>query len=103
MNRKAQLLQWIAEKPEDAFLNYALATEYVSENNDAEAEKIFNKLVEKEPDYFATYYHYGQLLERKGQNDKAIDIYKKGMEVCQSLNNKHAYSELRSVLEELEF
>jgi tetratricopeptide (TPR) repeat protein len=103
MDRKSQLLEWIAEKPDDPFLNYALATEFVSEGNDAEAENIFSFLVINEPNYFATYYHYGQLLERIGQNDKAIVIYKKGMEICNSLDNKHAYSELRSVLEELEF
>lgn len=103
MKRKEQIMEWLKEKPNDAFLLYALATEYIAENNDTEAELIFLELVKQQPDYYATYYHLGQLQERKGNDDIAIETYKTGMEVCQKQNNKHAYNELRSVLEELEF
>lgn len=103
LNRKDQLNLWIKEKPQDPFLWYALATEYISEGDDGDAEKIFSKLIKDHPNYHPTYYHLGQLYERAGKDDAAISIYKKGMEVCQQLGEQHAFNELRSVLEELEF
>jgi uncharacterized protein HemY len=103
MDRRAQIEIWLQDKPNDAFLLYALATEFIAEQNDQEAEEIFNTLLKEHPSYYATYYHLGQLLERKGEDQMAIEIYKRGMEVCEEQNNRHAYNELRSVLEELEF
>lgn len=103
MQRKEQIQKWLEEKPEDSFLLYALATEYIAEGNDKEAESIFKNLIKNDPEYYATYYHLGQLQERNGEDDLAIETYKKGMEICDKIGNKHAFGELRSVLEELEF
>ncbi len=103
MDRMEQLKKWLEENPSDPFLHYAIATEHVAGDNDEEAEKIFTLLVREHPTYFATYYHYGMLMERRGDEDAAISIYKKGMEVTRELGEQHAYNELRSVLEELEF
>ena len=63
MERKAQLIAWLAESPKDNFLKYALATEFVAEGNDDKAGELFQQLITEEPNYYATYYHYGQLLE----------------------------------------
>lgn len=103
MNRKDQLLIWLEEKPEDAFLRFALALEWITEGNDENAEAIFAKLIEDESNYVATYYHYGALIERKGDEDGASKIYEKGMEICKQLKETHAFNELRSVWEELNY
>ncbi len=89
------------KEPNDAFLNFALAIEYVTIENDEKAKLIFENLVENDEHYFATYYHLGQLYERMNDEKKAIEIYKKGMEITQQLGEKHAFGELKSVLEEL--
>jgi len=103
MNRKQQLLEWLKDKPKDTFLRYALATEWVAEGNDVEAEQVFKSLLEDEPNYVATYYHYGALLERKNLETEASVIYEKGMEICKEQDEKHAFNELRSVWEELNY
>ena len=101
--RIEQIKTFLNETPSDAFLNYALATEFVALGEDEDALLIFKRLVTEQPDYFATYYHLGKLYERIGEDDRAEEIYEKGMEVTAKLGEKHAYGELRGVYEELTF
>ena len=103
MNRIEQLEIFLLETPNDAFLNYALATEYVSMGDDEKAEFIFRDLLEKNPDYVATYYHLGKLLERKQQKNEAMDIYRMGIEKAKATGEQHSLSELQSALLELEY
>lgn len=103
MSRIDQIRQFLQESPEDAFLNYALAQEFISAGNDADAEILFQKLLSLHPDYTATYYHYGKLLERKQQTETATKIYKQGIEIAKQKREQHALSELQSALLELEY
>ncbi len=101
--RIEQIKTFLNDTPEDAFLLYALATEYVSLGRDNDALKIYLKLVSEQPAYFATYYHLGKLYERLGEDSKAEDVYKQGLEITQRLGEKHAHGELRGAYEELTF
>lgn len=103
MDRKAQLLAFLADSPNDEFLQYALAQEYISEAEDAKAEEIFRKLIQQNPDYVATYYHLGKLQERKGEKEDAMEIYRNGIEIAKKTKEQHALSELQSALLELEY
>lgn len=103
MNRIEQLMAFLKESPEDAFLNYALATEFVGLGEDDKAEGIFRILLEKHPDYIATYYHLGKLLERKAEKEEAIIIYEKGIEKAKKTGERHSLSELQSALLELQY
>lgn len=103
MNRIEQLKAFLKESPEDAFLNYALATEFVGLGEDDKAEGIFRILLEKHPDYIATYYHLGKLLERKAEKEEAIIIYEKGIEKAKKTGERHSLSELQSALLELQY
>ena len=103
MDRIEQLKSFLEKTPNDAFLNYALATEYVALGKDDLALVIFEKLRNSDPEYFATYYHLGKLYERIDEEDKAIEIYEQGMEITKKLGEKHAFGELRGVYEELTF
>lgn len=103
MNRIEQLQAFLKDSPDDAFLNYALATEHVSAGDDAQAEEIFKNLLTTHPGYIATYYHLGKLLERKGQKEAAMDIYRAGIEKAKQTGERHSLSELQSALLELEY
>lgn len=103
MDRIEQIKVFLNSTPNDPFLKYALAIEYVGKGNDLEALKIFLELVEKHPDYFATYYHIAKCYERLDKEDKAIEMYELGMNVTKRLGEKHAFGELRSAFEELTF
>ncbi|NNJ56699.1 MAG: hypothetical protein HKP14_11220 [Bacteroidia bacterium] len=101
--RIEQIKTFLEKTPEDAFLNYALAIEYIALNKDDEAKSIFVKLIEVQPDYFATYYHLAKLYEREANDSKAIATYEAGINVTKRLGEKHALSELSAALEELTF
>lgn len=101
MSRIAQLENFLQESPNDCFLKHALALEYIKTGDDAKARQLFEENQAFDPTYIATYYHLGKLLERQGHTGEAIAVYARGMEHAKAAGDNHAYSELRSVHEEL--
>ena len=101
--RIEQIKTFLEVTPDDPFLSYALATEYVSLGQDSVALKLFLALVNTHPDYYATYYHLGKLYERIGEDLAAESIYLKGIAITKRLNQKHDQGELQGAYEELTF
>jgi len=101
MERIKKLKEFLAATPDDAFLQHALALEYVKMGDDNTARQLFETLLQKNEKYVGTYYHLGSLLERLGQEEKAAAVYKKGMEVAKEANENHAYNELQAAYENL--
>lgn len=93
--RLSKLLAFLEDTPNDPFIIYALATEYNAINDKEKAYSFYLELTEKHPDYVGTYYHLGKLYEKDGQNEQAIKIYTKGMEVARNKRDMHAFSELQ--------
>src|SRR5829696_841953 len=102
MSRIDKLLEYIKSSGPDSFLQHALALEYIKVGNDSEARDLFNQLLLREPTYVGSYYHLGKLLERVGDFDKAIRIYRRGMEEARRAGDNHSYNELMGALEDLE-
>ena len=103
MGKIEKLKQFLNDNPEDSFLKHALALEYVKAGNDGEAEKLFTEILENRQDYLGSYYHLGKLLERKNEEQQAIAVYEKGMQVAKAAGDNHAYSELKSACDYLLF
>src|SRR5690606_15509663 len=103
MDRIQKIQNMLEENPADSFLQHALALEYIKAGNDAEAQKLFENILSREPGYVGSYYHLAKLLERQQDEDAAISVYKKGMEAARSAGDQHAFNELRSAYEELTF
>ena len=103
MDRIQKIQNMLEENPADSFLQHALALEYIKAGNDAEAQKLFENILSREPGYVGSYYHLAKLLERQQDEDAAISVYKKGMEAAKSAGDQHAFNELRSAYEELTF
>ena len=97
-DRLKQLLAFKEQTPDDPFILYALATEYVAGQDDAIAQTYFEQLVHHHPNYVGTYYHYGKLLERLQHYEQAVATYEKGIETAQKLNDRHAGNELKEAL-----
>ena len=102
MTRIEKLLEFMRTSGKDSFLQHALALEYIKVNNDEDARKLFNELLLREPTYVGSYYHLGKLLERVADFEKAIRIYKRGMEEAKKAGDQHSYNELQGALEDLE-
>ena len=102
MGRIEKLKEYLQTNGKDSFLQHALALEYIKIDNDEEARKLFNEILLREPTYIGSYYHLGKLLERVADYDKAIRIYKRGMEEAKKAADQHSYNELQGALEDLE-
>jgi len=95
-NRLQQLTDFLAENPNDPFLNYALATEHLKLGHTEEALGYYEKLIDNHPDYVGTYYHLGKLYETLGRREEAIGVYEKGMHSARIKRDIHALSELQA-------
>ncbi len=100
-SRIEQIKTFLNDSPDDAFLNYALAIEYLGLNETSKAKEIFEKLVTNHPSYSATYYHYGKLIQNGGEKDIAKDIFERGIKIAVENKETHAVAELRTALNEL--
>ena len=101
INRLEKLLEFIKNEPEDPFLKYALATEYLRINQVDRALEYYEDLVSKHRNYVGTYYHLGKLYETLNRKQDAIDTYETGMKVAREQRDNHAFSELQTVYNEL--
>ena len=101
MDRIIILRQFIKENPQDMFSRHALALECIKKGDDAEAEIMFNEILEINPSYVGTYYHLGKLLERVERSGEALVIYEKGMQEAEKQQDTHALRELKAAHNQL--
>jgi Tfp pilus assembly protein PilF len=101
MDRIAKLKEFLQADPHDAFVKHALALEYIKLGEDATARKLWEEILERDPDYVGSYYHLGKLLERMGEKELAIQWYQRGMEAAQRAKEMRAYNELQAAYEDL--
>ncbi|HTD98222.1 MAG TPA: tetratricopeptide repeat protein [Mucilaginibacter sp.] len=100
LSRLEKLLEFLKNEPNDEFLQYALATEYLRLNETDKALQYYENLVNNHPDYVGTYYHLGKLYEALNRKPDAISTYEKGMAIAKSKRDNHAFSELQTVYRE---
>ena len=79
----------------DSFLKYALALEYVRVKENDIARDCFLKLIKEDKNYVASYYQLGKLYESLNEVEKAMEIYKNGIEIAQKIENKKTLLELQ--------
>jgi Tfp pilus assembly protein PilF len=103
MDRIEKLKEFLLASPGDNFLQHALALEYIKLGQDAEARRLFEDILNRDPAYIGSYYHLAKLFERTGEQELAIAWYEKGMNAAKTAGDNHAYGELRSAYEELTF
>ena len=99
--RLDKLLEFMKHEPDDPFLKYALATEYLRLNDSTQALHYYEDLVIHHPEYVGTYYHLGKLYEALYRTEDAKATYQKGIDVTRAKRDNHALSELQAVYNEL--
>ncbi len=98
MNRLSQLEEFLKSDPEDAFLKYAIATEYLKMGDEQQARACFEDLLVNNPSYIGTYYHAAALYLKLGDLEKAVSTYKAGLKAALQAGDKHAWRELKAAL-----
>ncbi len=100
-SRKEQLAEMLEAEPRDVFIRYALAMEYVSEGNDAEAARRLAELTTDTPDYPPAYLQQGQALIRLGRDREAREVLQRGVAAAQRAGDHHAAGEMQGLLDGL--
>jgi lipopolysaccharide biosynthesis regulator YciM len=88
----------LKKTPDDSFLNYALAMEYLAKNEPDNAILQLEELIKRDENYLGSYYQLGKLYENKDEISKAIDVYKRGIEKAELEKNNKAIGELNEAL-----
>jgi tetratricopeptide (TPR) repeat protein len=101
MSRKEQIAALLQEDPDDPFLRYALAMEYVGSGEDETALEHFARLLEEHPEYVPGYLQMGQALVRLGRSAQARDCWQRGIAVARSTGDLHAAQEMEAFLQTL--
>lgn len=96
--RKDLLIEMLEKEPEDVFLNYALAVEFVGEGKYEEAEKQFLKTTKLNEGYLPCYYQLGQVAEKLNKEKEALEYYNKGVDLAKKQNNNKALNELNEAI-----
>jgi len=94
-SRIEQLHQFLKDDSNDSFLKYALALEYVRVKENDIARDCFLKLIKEDKNYVASYYQLGKLYESLNEVEKAMEIYKNGIEIAKKIKDTKTLSELQ--------
>lgn len=89
-------------EPKDSFLNYALALEYAGANDISKAIELMESLLTRDKYYLGAYYQLGKYYELVKNPEKAIHIYKTGIEIAIQQKNRKTQLELNEALLQLE-
>lgn len=101
-NRLESLLDLHKKDPDDSFLLYGIALEYLSLKDFDKAEEYFKNLLAKDSKYVPAYMQYAQLKEKQNQVGNAKFLYQKGIEVARETGDAHTAKEMEEFLDELE-
>lgn len=94
------LRELYARDPKDNFVAYGLAMELQkTPATEAEAVRVFEKLLADSASYLPTYFQLGALLRRRGEPEEARKVYEQGIALAAQLGELHTKEELEAALE----
>lgn len=102
IERLKQLEKFLKNEPNDPFLKYAIAMEWINEDI-GKAKRYFEVLLKEHEEYVGTYYHAAKLFAELGESERAEHIFKKGLIIAEKAGNHHALRELKSAYNEFLF
>jgi predicted Zn-dependent protease len=102
MDKIAGLKEILALDPKSSFARYGIAMELVKRGETDAALEEFDTLITNDPDYTAGYFMAAQTLAKAGRNQEAIERLKGGINCAARTGNRHALSEMQSMLDDLD-
>ena len=98
MSRRAKLESMLEDDPNDPFLHYAIASEFLSEGDREKGLARLTQMLEDFPDYVAGWFRRGQVLAELQRVDEAKAILTHGIEVARQVGDAHAAGEMTELL-----
>jgi len=97
-----QILQMLADEPNDPELRYMLAMEHVSGGDDEGAVRCFQELLSANPDYSPAYHQGARALQRLDRICEARELLRRGIPVAMKKDDAHGAGEMQELLASLE-
>jgi predicted Zn-dependent protease len=101
MDKIAGLREILSLDPKSSFARYGIAMELVNRGQIDEALREFDTLIADHPDYTAGFFMAAQTLAAAGRTPEAIERLKSGISCAARSGNRHALSEMQSMLDDL--
>jgi predicted Zn-dependent protease len=102
MDKIEGLREILAQDPTNSFARYGLAMELANRGETAAALAEFDTLLAADPNYTAGYFMAAQTLSTAGRTPEAIARLKSGIQSAERSGNRHALSEMQTMLDELD-
>jgi predicted Zn-dependent protease len=102
VDKIAGLKEILALDPKNSFARYGIAVELANRGEIDAAIAEFDKLLDLDTDYTAGYFMAAQTLAKHGRTAEAIARLKSGISCAARSDNRHALSEMQSMLDELD-
>jgi predicted Zn-dependent protease len=102
MDKIAGLKEILALDPKSSFARYGIAMELVKRGETDAALKEFDLLIANDSDYTAGYFMAAQTLAKAERTAEAIARLRSGIACAARTGNRHALSEMQSMLDELD-
>ena len=102
MDKLEGLKEILALDPKNSFARYGIAMELAGRGETDAAMAEFNILIANDADYTAGYFMSAQTLANAGRTAEAVERLKAGISCAARVGNRHALSEMQSMLDELE-
>lgn len=90
----------LEQQPNDLFLQYALAMEYLGLQEFTKAQELFANIIKSDEHYVAAYYQLGLLLKDSNEPE-AVRLFEKGLSEAQQKGDRKTVNEFRTALDEL--
>lgn len=101
MDRIARIQSLLVKSPQDTFLHYSLAMEYVSAGRHDEAADAFRRCTQVDPNYLPAYVEGGKSLRSAGRIDEARAMFQQALQLAQAKGERHTADHVRQQLEGL--
>ncbi|MBR9998932.1 MAG: hypothetical protein KFF73_08175 [Cyclobacteriaceae bacterium] len=82
--------------PDDPFLWYILALEYAKSGNTIRTDEVFDKLLNRFPEYLPTYYQAANFFRENGAIEKARSAFIEGIRLAEITGETKTEQELRN-------
>ena len=101
LDRIDQLEKMLAAEPGDTFVLYSLGHEYAKADKHEAAVEHYQKCLEADPGEHYAYFHMARSLEAMGEQARAAEVLKAGLERARGDGNEKASGEIAQYLSQL--
>ena len=98
-SRKEMLEEFLVADPDDSFSRYALALELEKEGETDATIAQLREVIRRQEDYVAAYYHLGRLLSRAGDEEEALAVYRRGLDVAAKIGDQKTRKEIQEAID----